>query len=137
MANRVLPLAQFKHLDWQPDNEQTWRALLAACGHADKAPPAPKKTERDILANLLAWCDRVELVTALGNYLDQADAPPAGLLCMTAHIENRYEIVMDRVSLSEEELDMQERREMFIQDLPGALEKAKADGYARGIKQAN
>ena len=92
-------LAQFKFLQWQPDSEQVYCELLVACGHVAKAPPAPEKKEKDILANLLAWCDRVELITALGNYLDQANAPPVGLLCMTAHIENRYEIVMNRVSL--------------------------------------
>jgi TIR domain len=90
--------AQFKHLDWQPDNDQTYHALLEACGHVPKAPPAPEKTEKDHLANLLAWCDRAELVAALGDYLDNPAASAVGLLCMTAHIENRYELIMDRVS---------------------------------------
>ncbi len=43
--------------------------------------------------------------------------------------------IANRASLSEDELEMQEKREMFIQDQRGALEKAILDGEAVGVKK--
>lgn len=45
--------------------------------------------------------------------------------------------IADRAGLSREELDAQEKREIFIQDQRGALSKAMAEGEAKGEKQAS
>ena len=55
--------------------------------------------------------------------------PPA--LAQESAIEYAFGIA-NRAQLSPDELELQERREMFIQDQRGALEKAAMEGQARG-----
>jgi predicted transposase/invertase (TIGR01784 family) len=54
-----------------------------------------------------------------------------GVLAQEVAIEHAFTIA-NRASLSEEESELQDRREMYIQDQRGALEKALLDGAAIG-----
>jgi predicted transposase/invertase (TIGR01784 family) len=65
---------------------------------------------------------------------DQPATNPSSSQSATMQYEHAF-VIANRASLSPEELELQERREMFIQDQRGALEKATIDGEALGIKK--
>lgn len=85
----------------------------------------PKFTqkERELTDMLDKWCfflRYAQNLSAVPRVLAQEDA-----------IEHAFTIA-NRASLSEEESELQDRREMYIQDQRGALEKALIDGTAIG-----
>jgi predicted transposase/invertase (TIGR01784 family) len=91
--------------------------------------PKFTKQEADLAnsSNLLdKWCYFL-------RYAQSVSAVPK-VLAQEPPIEHAFTIA-NRASLSEEELEMQEKREMFIQDQRGALEKATMDGEATGMKK--
>lgn len=50
------------------------------------------------IPELLAWCDRDEILERLDTHLDRNDSPSAGLLCLVGHAEKRPHLLLDRVS---------------------------------------
>jgi predicted transposase/invertase (TIGR01784 family) len=88
--------------------------------------PKFTKQENNLSDMLDKWCYFL-------RYAQDVAAVP-GVLAQEPPIEHAF-VIANRASLSEEELDMQERREMFIQDQRGALEKAVHDGKALGLEE--
>jgi predicted transposase/invertase (TIGR01784 family) len=82
------------------------------------------KQEAELSAMLDKWCYFL-------RHAKNLRAVP-GILAQESSIAHAF-VIANRASLSEEELELQERREMFIQDQRGAREKALDDGQAMGI----
>ena len=85
--------------------------------------PKFTKKESELTDMLDKWCfflRYAQNLSAVPHVLAQEDA-----------IEHAFTIA-NRASLSEEESELQDRREMYIQDQRGALEKALMDGAAIG-----
>ncbi len=86
-----------------------------------------QETDLNDSANLLdKWCYFLRYAQSVG-------VVPA-VLAQEPPIEHAF-VIANRASLSEEELEMQEKREMFIQDQRGALEKATIVGKGLGIEE--
>ena len=85
--------------------------------------PKFQKNEAELTDILDKWCYFLRYARKLNNIpvtLGQEGA-----------IEHAFNIA-NRAQMSEDELELQERREMFIQDQRGMIEKASEDGQARG-----
>jgi predicted transposase/invertase (TIGR01784 family) len=88
--------------------------------------PKFTKTEAE-LANLLdKWCYFLRYTRSL------QDIPT--VLAQEKAIEHAFGIA-NRAQLSPEELELQERREMYLQDQRGMIQKAKKDALAQGMAQ--
>ena len=85
--------------------------------------PKFTKQEADLADSLDKWCYFL-------RYAQNLAAVPV-VLAQEDAIEHAF-VIANRASLSEEELELQERREMYIQDQRGALEKALMDGESKG-----
>lgn len=81
------------------------------------------KSEGDLSSLFDKWC------YFLRNAKKLQDIPPT--LGQESAIGHAFAIA-NRAQLSPEELEQQERREMFLQDQRGVIEKAQEDGEARG-----
>lgn len=88
--------------------------------------PKFTKQETDLTDARDKWCYFLRYAQNL------AEVPT--ILAQEPPIEHAF-VIANRASLSDEELEMQERREMFIQDQRGALEKATTDGEAMGMEK--
>jgi predicted transposase/invertase (TIGR01784 family) len=85
--------------------------------------PKFQKNEAELTDILDKWCYFLRYARKLTNI------PVA--LGREGAIEHAFTIA-NRAQMSEEELELQERREMFIQDQRGMMEKASEDGQAKG-----
>lgn len=88
--------------------------------------PKFRKDESQLADMLDKWCYFL-------RYAKRLHAIPAALAGEKA-IEHAFSIA-NRAQLSPEELELQERREMFIQDQRGMREKALQDGKLQGLEQ--
>lgn len=87
--------------------------------------PKFRKDESQLADMLDKWCYFL-------RYAKRLHAIPAALAGEKA-IEHAF-LIANRAQLSPEELELQERREMFIQDQRGMREKALQDGKLQGLE---
>lgn len=85
--------------------------------------PKFTKNETELVDILDKWCYFLRHAQELSRI-------PV-VLAQEQAIEHAF-VIANRAGMSEEELEMQERREMYIQDQRGAVEKATLDGQAKG-----
>ncbi len=88
--------------------------------------PKFKKSEAELVNLFDKWCYFL-------RHAQNCDHVPE-ILAREAAIDHAFSIA-NRAQLSEKEQKMQERREMYIQDQRGAIEKALLDGETRGMEK--
>jgi predicted transposase/invertase (TIGR01784 family) len=88
--------------------------------------PKFKKNEHELLDLLDKWCYFLRNAQNL-NHVPQ-------VLAEESAIDHAF-VIANRAQLSEKEQEMQERREMYIQDQRGIVEKALEDGENKGMKK--
>jgi predicted transposase/invertase (TIGR01784 family) len=86
--------------------------------------PKFTKGEAELTDMLDKWCYFLRFAKRLRSI--------PGILAQEAPIGHAFTIA-NRAQLTAEELEAQERREMYIQDQRGIIEKADMDGMARGM----
>lgn len=88
--------------------------------------PKFQKSEAELVNLFDKWCYFLK-------HAQNLDHVPE-VLANESAIDHAFSIA-NRAQLSEKEQEMQERREMYIQDQRGAIEKALFDGEKRGVEQ--
>jgi hypothetical protein len=76
--------------------------LAGGSGTAGQSAQTARRTETapDFdLADLLAWCNRTELLAAIDDHLDMSASAQAALLCVAGDAANRVQLLMDRVGV--------------------------------------
>jgi TIR domain len=97
-TKRLVPMEQVT------DREAAWAAIVEEVyrhfGISPLGLPAldlPDECADPDIAELLAWCDRTEVLGRIDDYLEDAHAPPQAMLCVAGHAANRPRLLMDRL----------------------------------------